>query len=454
MLSRLIMSFVGWSVSVFYDVARSGPALPAGPVLIAANHPNALVDPLVIFYTGGRPSRPLAKAPLFEQAVVGTVLKGLGGLPVYRREDNPDQMHRNEQTFDAAIEALHGGGAVQIYPEGQSHSKPALSPLRTGAARIALLAEARSGWSLGLRVQPVGLTYTRKHMFRGGAVAAYGPPIEVAEYRGLFESDEREAVRALTDAIRVRLEQLTLNFEEDEHRELVDVAERVYARAKRLAAPRERQPMIDRLPRLRRMAEGLRWLRATDSERYERVLDDVRRYLRLLTLFGAREGDVPARFRTGRVLRYSARQLVMLTLVLPVAAVGMVAWGPAYLFTRFVAPRFRPRLDQLATYKLGTALLAFPVWYAALLVAVLLRFGPWGFVVAAVGFPLTGLAAVAWRDRQAEVLEDARVYLRARRPSESRDRLAEQRALLVAELDALREAWEADVAGPEIVTDV
>jgi hypothetical protein len=33
----------------------------------------------VIFHTAGRPTRPLAKAPLFEQALVGTVLRGLGG---------------------------------------------------------------------------------------------------------------------------------------------------------------------------------------------------------------------------------------------------------------------------------------------------------------------------------------------------------------------------------------
>ena len=69
------------------------------------------------------------KAPLFEQALVGTVLKGLGGLPVYRRKDNPELMHLNDLSLDAAIRALQAGGAVQIYPEGQSHSEPSMTPL-------------------------------------------------------------------------------------------------------------------------------------------------------------------------------------------------------------------------------------------------------------------------------------------------------------------------------------
>ena len=37
-------------------------------VLVVANHPNALLDPLIIFRIAGRVVRPLAKEPLFRQA--------------------------------------------------------------------------------------------------------------------------------------------------------------------------------------------------------------------------------------------------------------------------------------------------------------------------------------------------------------------------------------------------
>jgi 1-acyl-sn-glycerol-3-phosphate acyltransferase len=445
-LPFVITKFVGWAVAVFYDLERSGPTLPAGPVLVAANHPNALVDPLVIFHTAGRPTRPLAKAPLFEQALVGTMLRGLGGLPVYRRQDVPELMHLNERTFDAAIAALHEGGAVQIYPEGRSHSDPALAPLRTGAARIALLAEARRNWTLGLRIQPVGLTYTKKHAFRGRALAAFGEPFDVAFLRSDFERDEREAVRKLTALIQERLERLTLNFDHPEDADLVDVAERLYSRQKKLVGWRERDAMAERLPRLQRFAEGVRWLRQADPERLESLRGQVRRYLRLLTLLGAREADVPRRYPMGSVLAYSARQLFMLLLVLPVALVGIGIWFLPFLLTRWVAPRFRPELDQVATYKVGAALLAFPLWYAVLLVA---TWQVWSIRAAAVmlfALPIAGLAAVAWRDRQEDVREDLAVFLRARRLARGRDRLAEQRARLTEEFDRLAEEWAASRA--------
>ena len=139
---------------------------------------------------------------------------------MYRKQDDPALMHLNDRTFDAAIEALQKGGAVQIYPEGQSHSEPSLTPLRTGAARIALLAEARADWTVGLQVHPVGLTYAKKHLFRGRVIAAFGEPIPVGPLRARYEVSERDAVRALTEEIREGLEALTLNYETARDREL------------------------------------------------------------------------------------------------------------------------------------------------------------------------------------------------------------------------------------------
>ncbi len=441
MVAGVITRLVGWAVSVFYDVERSGPDLPPGPVLVTANHPNALVDPLVLFRTGGRPSRPLAKAPLFDQALVGTVLKGLGGLPVYRRQDDPALMHLNDRTFDAAIAALGRGEAVQIYPEGQSHSEPSLAPLRTGAARIALQAEASGGWNLGLRIQPVGLTYTRKHRFRGRVLAVFGEPFAVVGWREAYEADPRESARALTEEIARRLMRITLNLDHPDEAELVEVAERLYSRERRMARPRERVAMAERLPRLQTFAEGLRWVREADPGAFAALKRSVQRYQRMLTFFGAHEGDVPRRYRPIAVAAYALRQALLLVVVLPMAVLGVGVWLVPAVTTRLLAPRFRPELDQVATYKIGVAVLAFPLWLLLIVGAVAVAVSPVWALVSLGALPVLGLAAVAWRDRQARVREDLRVFLRVLRHPSGRDRLAEQREQLAAEFDRLYELW-------------
>ena len=109
---------------------------PEGPAVYVLNHPNALVDPLFILCMAPQRVAFLAKAPLFRMPVIGWAVRALGCLPVYRRQDGADT-RANRATLEAARETLAGRGANALFPEGTSHSDPELTPLRSGAARIA-----------------------------------------------------------------------------------------------------------------------------------------------------------------------------------------------------------------------------------------------------------------------------------------------------------------------------
>src|ERR1700754_2969206 len=97
--------------AVFYRIDRSGSIPPAGAVLLLPNHPNALLDPAVIWATAGRDVRFLAKSTLFEGAFA-PILKGAGAVPVYRRLDQGVDTARNAETFMAVQEAFAAGDAV------------------------------------------------------------------------------------------------------------------------------------------------------------------------------------------------------------------------------------------------------------------------------------------------------------------------------------------------------
>jgi glycerol-3-phosphate O-acyltransferase / dihydroxyacetone phosphate acyltransferase len=452
-LTGAITRAVGWTASVFYRLERRGPDIPDGPVLVVANHPNSLLDPLVVFRTAGRPTRPLAKAPLFDQVFVGAMLRGLGGLPVYRRQDDASQMHRNDETFRRAIDALRAGDAVQIYPEGLSHSEPSLVPLRTGAARIALGAEAASSWQLGLRIVPVGLTYRRKALFRGRALATIGAAFTIAHHRTAWEADPATAVRVLTDDMARALESVTLNLTRAEDEPLIETAERLYTRAKGVARWRERAALADRLPRLQAFARGLAWLRANDTPRFERLARDVRAYERRSRLLGAADADVPPRYRAGGVLRYALVEFLVLALGLPLAALGALLWYPAYVAPRAAVRRIRPEAEAVATYKLATGFVAMP---ATVLVAAALAWwlgGPWWALGCALAMPALGFLALGWRERWGRVRDDVRLFFRVLRHPRGRDRLAAQRERLVAAFDDVLARMEEEGApaliGPE-----
>jgi glycerol-3-phosphate O-acyltransferase/dihydroxyacetone phosphate acyltransferase len=430
---------------VFYAIERVGPPFPPGPLLVTANHPNSLMDAIVLFTVAGRPLRPLAKAPLFDQPVIGHVLRGLGGLPVYRRQDDPALMERNETTFDAAVEALGAGAAVLIFPEGKSHSEPGLVELRTGAARIAFRAEERAGFCLGLRVLPVGLAYERKHLFRGRVAVLVGAPLEVAAWREAYARDPVAAVRELTDAIAAALERVVVRLSGWEDWPVVEAAQRIYLHEKGVTGARETPGPGTALDVVRRFAQGLAWLRAAYPERAERLARAVRTYASRTARLGVRRGDVPQAYRFWPSATYALRLAAPLVALTPLAAAGAVAWALPYRVPRLAVRLLRPEFEAVATVKFVSGLAAFAAFYAAYLGLAGYATLPWPVVAAlAAGLPACGLAALEWHRRAAQFREDARVLWRALRRRNLREQLRRRRAALVAEFEALAAEWEAE----------
>src|SRR5262249_41615273 len=133
-------------------------------IIFVLNHPNALVDPAFLLCLAPRKVSFLAKAPLFRIPVVGYLVRALDSLPVYRQQDEGQDVKRNVETFAVARKILTSGGAIGICPEGVSHDEPRLRPLKSGAARIALGAVS-SGEPIDLQIVPAGLYYTEKTRF-------------------------------------------------------------------------------------------------------------------------------------------------------------------------------------------------------------------------------------------------------------------------------------------------
>ncbi len=162
---------------------------PGKPVIFVVNHPNGLLDPLVLRIATGRPSHFLAKSSLFKNPLGRLAMDAFGSLPVYRpHESSAADVARNEETFARCRRELARGGALALFPEGTSHSDPQLRPLKTGAARIALSAEAEQDGNLGLTIVPVGLAYDRKTAFRSSVLLVVGEPIAVAPRLGDYRA--------------------------------------------------------------------------------------------------------------------------------------------------------------------------------------------------------------------------------------------------------------------------
>ena len=94
MLYRLIKLISLASVHTFYRRVSSQhlDQIPnKGPIIFVCNHPNTMIDPLLVGTTCKRKLFFFAKATLFNNTFTNWILKNLQLVPVYRKQDDPSQ---------------------------------------------------------------------------------------------------------------------------------------------------------------------------------------------------------------------------------------------------------------------------------------------------------------------------------------------------------------------------
>ncbi|HEY0459391.1 MAG TPA: lysophospholipid acyltransferase family protein [Pyrinomonadaceae bacterium] len=373
-------------------------------MIFVSNHPNALIDPALLFIALPRKIAFLAKSTLFKMPVIGYLVRTVGALPLYRQKDAGADVSKNQETFAVARELLKKGGAIAIFPEGISHDKPQLQPLKTGAARIALgaVSSGKNPASLDLQIVPVGLFYTEKTTFRSEALLHFGESFPVLPV-ALDEHGHppREAVRELTEKIENALRKVTLNAESDSEIAVARIAGDVFTSV----TPHE-ENLAERLDFLKKFVAEAPTEDDTKLERrladYEKKLDNLGIESEFLAL-----ADFSKRF----VLKHALLRSWHLILLAPLAIFGAILHFPAYQFGKLTAYTQTKKgyLDMASTVKLLTGLVFIPLTW--LVFAGVLYFY-FGWLAALISIPFSFLCGYVAL-RSLEEISDLRGWLNA-----------------------------------------
>ncbi len=385
---RLVVRFWLWFCFKPVDV-RHPERVPAdGPVLLCINHPNNLIDSLVVATALRRKVHFLAAAAMFRNPLVARFLRACGAILVYRKEDDPDKMDPNAKAFAACFQALEGGRLIAMYPEGTTHAEARVQRIKSGAARIALGHEAARPGDLSLI--PVGLTFEARKSFLGRVLVSFGEPIPVAPYLEAHRQDPCKAVDALTRAIQRAME-AELIGEIDPFRlshAIVDAA--VWQRI-----------------------QGYRALLAEYRVKDEAVQAQRRRPLR-------RER-----------VRHSWEAIVGF----PFFVYGAVVNGLPYLIPRWFARRLAKKETDYATVRFLASVVAFPLCWTLETWVVGWQTGAAGAAVFALSLPLTGLVAYRYLVGAGRLRSRLRFGVLAFSREQAARCLVAEREAIIAELE-------------------
>lgn len=160
--------FVRLFFRIIYNLHYEGrDNIPRGEAVIYASNHRSNADPPLL--GGGAVGKYafMAKEELFRNKLFAWLIRTLGAFPVSRGKGDM-------AVIDTAIERLHSGRSLMIFPEGTRSKDGKVGRGHSGAALIAAKADSR--------IIPVGIVFGEKLKFRTRVTVKFGKPIDPKEY--------------------------------------------------------------------------------------------------------------------------------------------------------------------------------------------------------------------------------------------------------------------------------
>ncbi|KZT68983.1 hypothetical protein DAEQUDRAFT_670412 [Daedalea quercina L-15889] len=368
--------------------------------------------------------------------------------------------------YHHVYQCLTEGGCIGIFPEGGSHDRTDLLPLKAGVSLMALGAMANHP-NVKVKIVPVGLSYFHPHRFRSRAVVEFGTaldvPPELVEMYKEGGAQKREAVGKLLDYIYDALKTVTIRAPDYETLMLCQAARRLYK------TPGQHLTLGQVVELNRRFLEG--YLHFGDEPKVQKLRADVLKYNRMVRDLGLRDHQVPyAQKASWKALGLLLYRLGLLFVWTMLALPGVILNGPIFLAASIMSRKKAKEAlaastvkiaarDVLATWKVLISLGMTPLlygFYAFLATLVVVRAEApleikfWTPVLVMMTLPFIGYAALKFGEAGMDVLKSLRPLVVALIPGQSRslDQLKAMRVEVSNELaEVIREF------GPQLYGD-
>lgn len=189
-----------------------------GPIILAPNHCNTLMDALVLLRAHKKQTVFGARADMFNNKLIAKIMYFLRILPMVRQRDGLRNVLKNVETQDIIVETLENDVRFCIFPEGRHRAAKSLLPLGKGICRAALAANERFGDKKPIYIVPVGIEYGDFFRYRSTSLVTYGKPINVTAFVKTVETDnEAQIIDHLKKELAVRMSESFTFIKDDEN---------------------------------------------------------------------------------------------------------------------------------------------------------------------------------------------------------------------------------------------
>ncbi len=204
------------------------------PVILAANHPTAFLEPCLLACTLPRPLHFLVRGDFFQKELHRQLLESLHMMPIYRLKDlGLKGVKNNYSALDRAYELLAQNKMILILAEGKTEHEKRLRPIQKGTARMAIGAIEKYP-HLEVQIVPIGVNYSDVLNFRSDVMLDIGQAMDIRFYLTATPQHSAKTIKQITTDLKNQLEQQVVIIQEISDETLT---EQLFQLAKRKTRP-------------------------------------------------------------------------------------------------------------------------------------------------------------------------------------------------------------------------
>jgi 1-acyl-sn-glycerol-3-phosphate acyltransferase len=364
------------------------------PVIIVANHQNALMDAMAIVTQFPLQTIFMTRADIFSKPLLRKVLMWLKMLPIYRIRDGVESLGKNEEIFETTTAILRNHiSPLGIFPEGNHGDRRRLRSLLKGTPRIALRAQEEYGATPWVQIVPVGIDYSHYQKFRQTLFLNVGQPIEVADYWEKYQESPATAINKLRARIGEEMRKCMIDIRSEEYYE-------TYMGLRLLARPLmlrkmglKKRSLSHRFDADKALIAALDRTLEAQPETMAEIHNDFSRYAQLRDRLGLRDWVFTKKKYPFGII---ALRILLILGLLPMFAVGFLTNWPHYYMPQRVARKIKdPQFRSTASWGAGIVVQA--VYYFLLMIPAFIFLPWWAAIAAIISLPFLGVAAMEIR---------------------------------------------------------
>lgn len=319
------------------------------------------MDALALIFAARNQIVFMARADIFRKKIIASLLYFIKILPVYRIRDGFHSVDQNKGVFKEAIDVLKHNRPVGILPEGNHYGEKRLRPLKKGAGRLALLAEAAYDFKLGLSIVPVGLDYSNYYNAGSDLLVIFGNPIRMDAYREKYSQDPVGCINQFKDDLALAMKEVMIDISSEEHYKSIHAAIELYGPVE-LEKQKLTNSLLNNFNIKKQLSEALLEKIPGNEGRFEDLKSEVESYEKKIGKNGLKDRVVSK----GRIspVSFFLKSLIAL-LLLPVHVYGIILNYLPYGLPIYLTRNIKDR-HFISSVRFGTGLLFFFTWYLIL----------------------------------------------------------------------------------------